>query len=276
MDEPLVGLDSQELPPLSAVASRRRIEQATRILGAEVVSRVLALALYLLGARRKPAAELLAIPVDTMKSLVQRVFSEGLPALEDRRRKGSTFMPPVETVPPQTTCKLLVQQDKVVVEIDDMRRVEIPRRNPIQCRTVLMTMMEAGLLSLADVAKAVGLSMERVRKLSKKLHRSDVAALIDQRRGQQQDYRLTPEVKAELIQQFVLNLQIHAATSSRQLSEDLEKRCRIKVAGRTIREHAAKLGLGKMRRTLPELLTGLKKTPKSGGGGPSTPGASPS
>jgi len=276
MDASPVEPNYQEPPPLSPAASRRRIDQATRILGAEVVDRILALALYLLGARRKAVAELLAIPLETVKSLVQRVFSDGLPALEDRRRKGSTFMPHIETVQPETTCKLLVEQDKLVVELNAARRIEIPRRNPIQCRTVLMTMLEANLLSLDEVAKAVGLSMERVRKLSKKLYRSDVAALIDQRRGQQQDYRLTPEVKAELIQQFVLNLQTNAGTSSTQLSEDLEKRCQIKVAGRTIRQHAAKLGLEQMRGSLPKLLTGLKKTPESDRGGPSTPGANQS
>lgn len=276
MDTSPVGLNNQELPPLSPAASRRRIDQATRILGAEVVARILALALYLLGARRKAVAELLGIPLETVKSLVQRVFSDGLPALEDRRRKGSTFAPPIEAVQPETTCKLLVEQDKLVVELNEARRIEIPRRNAIQCRTVLMTMLEAKLLNLGEVAKAVGLSMERVRKLSKKLYRSDVSALIDQRQGQQQDYRLTPEVKAELIQQFVLNLQTNAGTSSKQLSEDLEKRCQIKVAGRTIRQHAAKLGLGQIRRSLPKLLTGLKKTPESDHGGPSTPGANPS
>ena len=255
--------NSQELPPLSSVASQRRIDQGTRILGAEVVPKILALALYLLGARRKELAEFLAIPLDTVKSLLQRVFSDGLPALEDRRRNTSTFMPSIVAPEPETTCKLLLEPEKLVVELNEAKRIEIPRRNPLQCRTVLMTMLEAELLSIGDVAKAIGLSIERVRKLSKKLYQSDVFALIDQRRGQQQDYRLTPEVKAELIQQFVLNLQTNAGTSSKQLSEDLEKRCHIMVAGRTIRQHAAKLGLGQMRKSLPKLLTTLKKTPES-------------
>jgi len=235
------------------------MDHATRILGDEVVSRIFALALYLLGARRKELAGFLKIPVDTVKSLVQRVFSDGLPALEDRRRQASTFIPPVVGPKPDATCKLLSEQEKLVVELNESKRIEIPRRNPLQWRTVLMTMLETKLLSIGEVATAIGLSIERVRKLSKRLNQSDVFALIDQRRGQQQDYRLTPEVKAELIQQFVLNLQTNAGTSSKQLSEDLEKRCQIKVAGRTIRQHAAKLGLEKMRQSLPKLLTGFKK-----------------
>jgi len=271
-----VRLNNQELPSLSPAASRRRIDQATRTLGAEVVSRILALALYLLGARRKALAEFLAIPLDTVKSLVQRVFSDGLPGLEDRRRTASTFMPYPVATEQQTACKLMLEQDKLVVEFNQSTRIEIPRRNHLQCRTVLMTLLEAKLLDIGEVAKAIGLSIERVRRLSKKLHRSDVSALIDQRRGQQQDYRLTPEVKAELIQQFVLNLQTNAGTSSKQLSEDLEKRCQIKVAGRTIRQHAAKLGLGQMRKSLPQLLTALKKTRKSDHRSPSTPGSNPS
>lgn len=268
-------MNNQQLPALSSVASQRRIEQATRTLGAEVVSRMLAVALYLLGARRKALAEFLAIPLDTVKSLVQRVFTIGLPALEDRRRKASTFMPQLVETRQETMCKLMVEPEKLVLEWNQSTRIEIPRRNHLQCRTVLMTLLEAGLLSIDEVARAIGLSIERVRKLSKKLYQSDVFALMDQRRGQQQDYRLTPEVKAELIQQFVLNLQTHAGTSSKQLSEDLEKRCQIKVAGRTIRQHAAKLGLGQMRKSLPRLLTALKKTPRSDHRNPSTPGSNP-
>lgn len=266
-------LNNQNLPQLSPGSSQRRIDRATDILGAEVVSRILALAMYLLGAKRKALAEFLAIPLDTVKSLVQRVFSDGLPALEDRRRKASTFMP--RTVEPEMRCKLFLEQEKVVVEFNEATRIEIPRRNPIQCRTVLMTMLESKLLGIGEVAKAIGLSMERVRKLGKKLYQSDVFALIDQRRGQLQDYRFTPEVKAELIQQFVLNLQTNVGTSSKQLSEGLEKRCQIKVAGRTIRQHGAKLGLGHIRRSLPKLLTALKKTPESDHGSQSAPGTDP-
>ena len=106
-------LNNQNLPPLSPGSSQRRIDRATDILGAEVVSRILALALYLLGARRKELAEFLAIPLDTVKSLVQRVFTDGLPALEDRRGKASTFRPC--TVEPKTRCKILLEQENVVL-----------------------------------------------------------------------------------------------------------------------------------------------------------------
>lgn len=262
--------NSQELPPLSSRSSAQRMERANRVLGAQVVARILAVALYLLGANRKVLAERLDMPVDTVKSLIQRAFRDGLPALEDRRRRRSTFKPHGMASPP--SVHLWFEETHVVVEFDEARQIRLPRDHAAQCRTVLLTLLDAKLLGLDEVARALGLSTERTRKLRRKLVDSDVHGILDQRRGQQQDYRMTPEVKAELIQQFVLNLSTHAGTSSKQLSEDLRKRCEIAVAERTIRQHVATLGLGDLRKSLPALLDAVKKTPGDEHGGPSSAG----
>ncbi len=250
----------QNLPALSSGPSQRRIHRATRMFGSESVSRILAFALYLLGSSRKALAEFVGVRADTVKSLVQRVFRDGLPALEDRRRKTSTFLP--HGASPKTPYKILLDERDVVVRFDEARQIRLPRDNPVQCRTVLLSLLESKLVSLGEVAEAIGLSTERTRKLRKQLADGDVDALLDQRRGQLRDYRMTPEVKAELIQQYVLNLQTHAGTSSQQLSQELAKRCEIQVADRTIRQHVAMLGLGRIRKSLPELLAALKKTPE--------------
>ena len=252
-------LNYQDIGQLSLRPSEERIDSASRILGSRVVARLLAFALYLLGARRRELADCVGMSRDTVKSVLQRVLQDGLPALEDRRRSCSTFRPAGAT--PTIEAKVLVNEESLTVRLAEGSQIEIPQANPIQSRTVLLTMLESKLLNVGQVADATGLSTERVRKLKKKLLEGDVHALIDRRVGQPRDYRVTPDVKAELIQQFVLNVQTNSGTSSERLGEDLKERCEIQLAPRTIRLHLAKLGLGRIRESLPELLGALKKTP---------------
>ena len=256
-------LDCRDLPQLSYERSQKRLERATSVLGAKVVTRLLAFSLYLLGANRDALAGCLEIRLEALKSLVKRCFSDGVSALEDRRRGFSTFLPsqaPAAELKP----KLSLEPETVVIEFDEGTRIRIPLRNRIQCRTVLLTMAGSKLLSVDEVADVLGLSAERVRKLKTKLAQHDVVeGLVDQRSGQQRDYRVTPKVKAELIQQYVVNLQTEGHTSSEKLKDDLRNRCNIEIASRTIRLHVAKLGLPLIRDSLPQLLSEVKKT--SGG-----------
>ncbi len=263
----------RELPQLSSEYSRERLEKASSLLGAGVVARILAFALYLLGANRTALAQYVGLPLDTLKSLLQRMLRDGLPALEDRRRKAAAFLPHAPV--PQPKPRLVIEQDALVVHLEPGRKISIPRHNPIQCRAVLLTMLDARLLGLEEVAAGIGLSTERVRKLKAKLLEGDLLALIDQRTGQQRDYRVTPEVKAEIIQQYVLNLQTSAGTSAEQLRDDLDERCQIKLAPRTIGLHVAKLGLQQIRGSLPKLLAALKKTERGDQGGEPPAGFGP-
>lgn len=256
-------LDCRDLPQLSYERSQKRLERATNVLGAKVVTRLLAFSLYLLGANRDALAGCLGIRLETLKSLVKRGFSDGLAALEDRRRSFSTFLP-CQAPAAELRPKVSLEPETLVVEFDEGTRMRVPLRNRIQCRTVLLTMAGSKLLSVDEVADGLGLSAERVRKLKTKLAQYDVVeALVDQRSGQQRDYRVTPEVKAELIQQYVVNLQTEGRTSSEKLKDDLNNRCNIEIASRTIRLHVAKLGLPLIRDSLPQLLSEVKKT--SGG-----------
>ncbi len=250
-------LDCQKLPELSERRSEVRMEKARRVLGATVVARIVAFALYLLGASRRALSEFVRMPSDTVKSLTHRVLSDGLPALEDRRRRLSSFLPPATRRPLRPSVS--VDGEALVVELSEQIRIEIPRGNRVQCRTILLTFLEGGLLRADDVAQGLGLSRDRVRVLGAKLREHDAPELVDQRRGAQRDTRVTPEVRAELIQQYVLNAATDVSTSSRQLGADLEERSEIKLSGRTIRHHVAKLGLRSIGRTLRQYLSEAKK-----------------
>ena len=103
-----------------------------------------------------------------------------------------------------------------------------------------------GFLSEDDVSKALGLSKERVRKLKAQLKQQGADSLINRHKGQQKDYKTPPEVKSELIQQYILNLRDGKSVSPSELKRDMENRD-IKCPGvRTIASHLRKLGLAKL------------------------------
>lgn len=247
-------------PNFSRPRSQQRLDHAERILGKMVVRRIVAFVLYLLGADFQAIARILAMSQNTVKSILRRTWQEGLAAFEDRRRRTSTFLPITasgDSTPPPT---VRVDENYINVVWSAGEILPLPKKNTIQCRTVLLTLLAANKLSRNEVSKALELSSERTRKLTTALMKHDVAALIDQRRGQQHDYRVTPDRKAELIQQFVLNLSASASTSCARLSKDLKERCKVELNPRTIGIHLAKLGLPEIRNTLAESLQTVKKT----------------
>ena len=70
---------------------------------------------------------------------------------------------------------------------------------------------------------------------------------------------MTPEVKSELIQQFVVNALSGWSTSGRAIAEELQQRCEIEVSERSVRLYLNKLGLPKLKESLPALLADQKK-----------------
>ena len=105
------------------------------------------------------------------------------------------------------------------VDFDSMCRLEIPAQNNLQTRIVLLTMLNSRLLSTREVSQALGLSAVHTLNLARRLDTDDVAALIDKREGQKQQYRFTAEVKAELIQQYVLDIASGGRASGKQLAD---------------------------------------------------------
>ncbi len=87
--------------------------------------------------------------------------------------------------------------------------------------------------------------------------------LVDKREGQKNDFRVDLSVKAELILHFAARSVTGYSTSSQALTELINDTQKITISPRTIRWHMNKLGLMKIKKTLPELVNTLKKTPKS-------------
>ena len=235
--------------------------KAQQTMGQSVVRRLLCFALYLLGANRRAIGQALDIPVETAKSILKAVAKDGLTALEDRRCRMSTFLPP----PPPKTEQLSIQanQEHVVVSFGFKdRRLVILRQNTLQVRAVLLSMLNSGLLTQRQVSDVIGLTPVYTAALARRLENEGLSALTDQRQGQKSDYRITPEIKAELVQQFTLDIIARGKTSGEAISCELLKRCRIAIPARTVRHHLARMGLPKIKHTLPRLIAAVKKTSK--------------
>ena len=82
---------------------------------------------------------------------------------------------------------------------------------------------------------------------------------MGQRQGQKQDYRVPSDVKAELIQQFAVNVITSGRTSGSAISAELKEHCNNPIPARTVRYHLARMGLGKIKGSLPQLVSAVKK-----------------
>lgn len=240
--------------------SQKRIERAGSILGMRTLKLVIGLAMYLLGAKRSAIAKSLELPEDTLKSFFQRVFKIGVNALVDRRRKFSPPPSPLKKVRPDMASVKFDNGDLVLDFGSGVQTLRIPVQNKIQIKIVLLTCLGNNLLKNSQVSESLGYSARHTLKLCGDLKKGDAYSLLDKRRGQKRDYLVTPEIKAELIQQFVVEILSKGMPTGKQLSQVLNERCEINMSDRTARHHISKLGLSRIKRSLPELLADFKKT----------------
>lgn len=239
--------------------SENRIDQAQKAFGPPVVQRILCFALYLLGVNRKAVAQLLSIPLETAKSIIKAVNRDGIGALEDRRRRFSTFLPRVQPEPMLITLR--EEEECIVIDLGGSGRcLKLSRQDPLQLKIVLLSMFNNGLLSNQEVAEALKLTSSHTATLARRLREKGARSLVDRRQGQKQEYRVPAPVKAELVQQFAVDIITSGKTSGSKISTELKERCNISVPARTVRHHLAQMGLREIKQSLPQLVAGVKKT----------------
>ncbi len=241
--------------------SNDRLLKAKKVFGTKVIYRIICFALYLLGVDRASISKYLNIAPGSIRSIIRALFNSGLLAFEDRRYSHSSFLPHSDIQTPPS-INLKEENENIAIEFGSYLKLLIPRRNTLQTRVVLLTMLNNGFVSSAEVGEFLGITTEHARILAHTLNIEDIDALVDKRQGQKIDYKFSSEIKSELIQQFVLDVIVEANTSGKKLSEHLQERCGIKLSERSIRVHMNKLGLSNIKQTLPKLIESLKKTQK--------------
>lgn len=253
-------ISCQELK-FNSTLSKERIDRAIKVFGKTVINRFLCFALYLLGITRSSIAKQLEMPTETVKTFIKNLHHTGIPAFEDRRRRTSTFLPQAQQIP-HMKIKTTLDEEWLYIELGTELKLRIPQGNRLQTRTILLTLFNSGLISSRQVAEIIGLSSVQTRAIAINLEEKDIYSLLDKRQGQKKDYVINPEIKVELIQQFAANAATKRKNSSQTLADDLNERCNLNLSSRTIRFHIEKLGLSKIKHTLPELIGALKKKSK--------------
>ncbi len=244
------------LPDLdySSTHQNNRLSQARDVLGAALVNRIIAFALFLFGANRKEISKYLQVPHDTLLSFYTRVTKLGLSGFEDRRAK-----PVQQPDANRGDLRCSIIKGQLALHWGGKNKIiNIPQNNSLQSKIILLTFLDNGLLTRKEAAQALGFSCGNTDKLLRKIRTEDVSGLIDKRRGQQQDYVFVPEIKSELILQFTSNAVSGKSTSGASLAKDLKERTQYDLSDRSIRMYISKLGLKDMGKKL--LLLVEKKT----------------
>jgi AraC-like DNA-binding protein len=243
-------------PKLSAA----RIEAAKVVFGEAVLWRIAAFALYILGCNRARISDALGMPAGTVRSLIRRLLGSGVEGFLDHRRKAATEAAvPQEDPQPALTVPMPLEKDALVI---CGGQLELPEENPIQRKVVLLSLIGEGLLSAEDVAPALGLSISHVRRLHRDLMASDVQAVLDKRRGQLRGYRVGPELKGQMIVEFVLELAECGRASGTAVARRLGLHCDEHLPERTVRHHLNRMGLTSVRELL---IAGLQEVKRGSG-----------
>ena len=240
--------------------SEERITSALRVFHPGVLNKILAFSIYLLGAKRRSVADMVGMPDESVKTAVRVALRDGFSALRDRRY--SSVDQASEVCKAELRISARREDECCIVDFGVQKKeLRIPLAHRIEARTVLLSLLNAELLSTSEVATALGLSCAHCRELAGKLSSDDVVdALVDKRQGQKQDYRVGPEKKAEIIQQFAARAVTGQSTSSDVLAKVVNADSETTLSPRTVRWHMEKLGLSSIKKTLPDLVRTLKKT----------------
>jgi transposase len=237
-----------------------RMDQAQQVFGLGVLQRFLCYSLFVLGINRQAIGQALGIPPETAKSIIKTINRHGLTALEDRRRQSSVLRPQVQLEAKPVTLR--EEGSKIIVDLGICERVlQLNKEDPFQMKIILLTMLNDGLLKKRQVAEVLKISPTYTAILARRLNEQGALSLLDQRQGQKQQFRVPQEVKAEVVQQFALDVITSGKTSGRAISAELKDRCDISIPDRTVRHHMARMGLGKIKKSLPQLVSAVKKTP---------------
>lgn len=248
----------------SPLQSQKRIERALRVLPSQVLKRILLFSLYLLGARLNEIASVLEMPEESVKTTISRVMRDGLSAFHDRRQSAKTYELQLLPPAPELQASVLIEEDYCAIIFGNMdHQLKIQRKHRVHLRTVLLSLLQANLLTFHTVSSVLGITGAHCSELSAKLMNYGVAeVLVDKRQGQKQDFRVDLSVKAELIKHFAARAVTGYSTSSQALTGIINDTKKTTISPRTVRWHMNKLGLMKIKKTLPELVKILKKTSK--------------
>ena len=154
--------------------SQQRMAQSKILLGNSTLNRIMCFSLYNLGVNRTNLSTILNMPPGTVKSTIRAINQGGTAAFDDRRKKN--IMVDYSPSPPTQKATVKIEEQLTTITLGDSE-INISNSNPLQKKVFLLTLLNNGLLSNADVAKLLNISKAHVSNLSKKLNDNDIISL---------------------------------------------------------------------------------------------------
>ncbi len=197
----------------------------------------------------------------SVKTSIDRLMRDGLPAFRDRRMSTKKHENSLSAPLREPLISATIEGSFCVISFGDKNhQLKIPRNHQVHLKSILLSLLQAKLLTTKDVASVLDITVARCHQLRVRLVNNDVAdALVDKRKGQKRDYLVDSSLKAELIQHFTVRTLTGYSTSSQALTEIINDIQKTNISARTIRWHMNKLGLTRIKKTLPKLVAKLKK-----------------
>ncbi|ETR72360.1 MAG: hypothetical protein OMM_01784 [Candidatus Magnetoglobus multicellularis str. Araruama] len=204
-------------------------------------------ALYILGARFKTIALIVELPEESGKTTINRVMNDGVSAFNDRRQSIKNDVKQRQPSTQSQVCQAYVtsEDDYCIIIFGDINhQLKIPLNNRVYLKSVLLSLLQANILTASTVSSVLGITPAHCRNLADRLLNEDLTeVLVDKRKGQQNDFRVNESVKADLIQNFSARAVTGHSVSSNKLADLINNKNNTNISPRTIRWHMNKLGL---------------------------------
>ncbi len=255
-------MDCQDMV-FSSSNSNKRIEKVLRVLPELVLKKMLFFSLYLLGAKIGAISSLVGMPEESGKTVIKRISKGGLIALSDRRQSAKVYEHQLQQPAIQSQeVSVVTEGDSCLITFfDSEKQIVILRRHKLHLRSVILTLLQAGLISAQTASSTLGITAAHCQDLSNKLVNEGVTeVLTDKRKGQANDLLFDSQVKAELVQQFAARSIAGHSVSGKALAEVVNDNLKTAISDRAVRWHMKKLGLMEIKKSLPKLVKSLKKT----------------
>lgn len=228
----------------SLTLGEKRLEKTVQVLGTDVLQRLIVFVLYVLGFNRELIAKLCNYQVSGVKTLVDRVFNNGLEGFYDHRRtKGLSNEGNSNVFINDATDQKQINISGTVISV--------PKNDLLAKKIISVTLTESNILSNLEGAEIMDYTPQAFGRLRERYKQKGSHGLIDQRQGKKGDYKVTPEVKAEIIYQICEKVREGISFSSEDICAAINEHFpENKISPRTIRHHLTQWGFPQIKKNL--------------------------
>ncbi len=226
---------------------QKRLDRATESLGEDVVRKILGYSLYILGYTSDCIFQKTNISESGLRLIVQELYQNGVERFVDKRKNQSyTDCKEVSTKSMPASCiKISEDKDKDIIEFSSTSPIflQIKKSDKLGKKALSIILLDCKLISIKDTLGILKCRRQAIYRNHKDYKSMGVKGLVDNRVGQQKDYKYGEEMKSKIIKDFfstIINGHIPSKTS---ITEHLNQAGLPSCSERSIARHLRNFGL---------------------------------